>query len=38
MPEPDDRRNDPVCGYCGLVLPTVSVRVTHEARHEESGE
>ena len=32
--QPDDRRNDPVCGYCGQVCATVSVRVTHEARHE----
>ena len=36
--QPDDRRNDPVCGYCGETLPVVSVRETHEARHEREGE
>ena len=29
---------DPVCGYCGQVCATVSVRETHEARHEREGE
>ena len=38
MPEPDDRRHDTVCAYCGKVLPVVGVRVTHEARHEREGE